>query len=148
MRRVNHPSGKYDAASSSEKAASPKRGCGSSVTSRCWASLHFDFYLFGFRLFPLWQRETQHAVLELRVDRFAVHIGRKRKRSIELTVASLYTMVILTLFFVFHTPFAAYREGVLIEVDLNIVAAYLGQLNFDQEGILILVHIHCRRPRF
>ncbi len=87
--------------------------------------LNLDFYLLGFRFLPLRQSEAQHSVLELRVDCFGVDVRRERERSVELTVAALDAMIVLTLLFVFHPAFAAYRKRVLIEAHLYIVSVNL-----------------------
>src|SRR5947199_6068516 len=64
----------------------------------------------------------------------------------KLSIAALNPMVVLSLLFVLDAPFAGYREHVLVEVYLHVLAVDLRQLDLDQEGILIFVDVHGRRP--
>src|SRR6185503_7081335 len=89
-------------------------GCGRVLKGSAFILLNLDIDLSRLGFFFLRKSQSQHAVLELSVDRLRIHVRRKCERAIELPVASLDSMIVLTLLFVFDAPLAGNREGILV----------------------------------
>src|SRR5262249_35235057 len=94
----------------------------------------------------LWQRDREHAVLEVRLDPVGVNAGRHRERTLERAIAALGEVEVLLLLLPFALLLALDRQRVVGAFDVDVLLVHARKLRRDLEGLALVDDVDGGRP--
>src|SRR5262249_62242777 len=94
----------------------------------------------------LWQRDREHAVLEVRRDPVGVNSGRHRKRTLERAIAALGEVEVLLLLLFFALLLALDRQRAVGEFDVDVLFVHARKLRRDLEGLALVDDVDAGPP--
>src|SRR5207248_1912560 len=108
--------------------------------------LHLDLDLPRLRLRALREPDAEDAVLAFRGDVLRVDGGRQREAALERAVGALDALVAVLARRLLELALAAHGEGVVLDVQVDVVRVDLGQLDLQGDAVGVLEHVDQRRP--
>src|ERR1700687_5136276 len=117
--------------------------CGSGHRRGC----DVDLDLLGLGSLTLRDRQRQHAVLVIRLDRFSVDGVRQRETPREGTIGTLDTQALVFVHLLLELALPANRQNVVLHANIQILGINVREIGFHHQLVLGLVDIYRRSPR-
>src|SRR5216683_2721926 len=108
--------------------------------------VHIDFDLLWLGFFALRDRQSQHPVLVIGLNRIQIHGIRQREAPGERAIRALHAQVVVVVHLLLELAFTANRQDVVLHADVQILGIDFRQIGLHHEFMLGLVDIHGRSP--
>src|SRR6266404_4901812 len=101
----------------------------------------FTFTLICFiRFFPLRNRQRQHPVLILGLDRLAVHGVCQREGPAERAIRTLHPQIVVLIHLLLKLPLTANRQDVVLHTNVQLLRFDVRKIGLDHQFVLSLLH--------
>src|SRR5580765_6515346 len=107
---------------------------------------HIYFDLLRLCFFTLWNRQSQHSVLIVGLDRFRVHGIGKREAPAKRSIRALHTQIILFVHLLLELALTANGQDVIFHTNVQILRIHFRHIGLYDQLMLGLINVDRRRP--